>query len=76
MKKGLLTLFVLFNFVSFIDAQNLDDNYDLNFDDSIGIQHVFIDTIFNPNNIWQIGSPQKNYFVKLKLGILTVPAHN
>ena len=37
-------------------------NYTLTFDDSVGLQHLWIDTISNPVNIWQVGHPQKNLF--------------
>lgn len=36
--------------------------YELNFDDSYGIEHLKIDTVSNPSNSWQIGSPQKTLF--------------
>lgn len=61
MKKPLPTIiFMLIATSSF--GQNLYDNYNLNFDDTIGLQHLRIDTITNPNNLWQIGSPQKPVF--------------
>jgi hypothetical protein len=40
----------------------LDDNYSISFDNQYGMQHLFIDTISNPNNIWQVGQPQKTVF--------------
>ena len=39
-----------------------DDFYILNFDDSLNLQHLTIDTSSNPNNIWQVGLPQKTIF--------------
>ena len=38
------------------------DNYTLNFDDSIGLQHLKIDSTSNPLNCWQVGSPHKTVF--------------
>ena len=43
-------------------AQLYDYMYDLNFDSQSGLQHLTIDTVSNPNNIWQIGAPQKTVF--------------
>lgn len=40
----------------------LDGNYDITFDNNYGLNHLAIDTVSNPNNIWQIGTPQKNLF--------------
>ena len=54
----LLTLSISSSFGQWLD----DENYKMTFDDSIGLNHIFIDTISNPNNIWQIGKPQKNIF--------------
>ncbi|SRR5260221_3151536 len=39
-----------------------DQGYNLNFDDTFELQHLTIDTISHPNNIWQIGVPQKTIF--------------
>ena len=39
-----------------------DGNYDIDFDDQYGIEFLFVDTISNHENIWQIGSPEKNSF--------------
>ena len=47
------------------NAQNdcWDDFWNIySFDDGAGMECLFIDTVSNPNNIWQIGSPQKNTF--------------
>lgn len=38
------------------------DFYELNFDDSYGIEHLKIDTVSNPSASWQIGAPQKTLF--------------
>jgi len=36
--------------------------WEINFEDSIYLDRVIIDTTSNPDNIWQIGSPQKAIF--------------
>ncbi len=59
MKRILLVLGVIIIFMSTSFAQLFDDWYDLNFDSELGLQHLTIDTISNPNNIWQIGVPQR-----------------
>lgn len=41
-----------------------DGNYDIDFDDQYGLEYLFIDTISNKENIWQIGPPEKNSFDK------------
>jgi len=61
MKKTLITLGIILIITSTSFGQ-LYDSYDLNFDSQVGLQHLTIDTISNPNNIWQIGSPQKTVF--------------
>ena len=45
---------------------NLDGNYDLNFDNEYGLNHLFIDTASNSKNIWQVGTPQKGLFTSAK----------
>ena len=35
------------------------DSYQITFDDTTHYGRLFIDTVSNPDNIWQIGSPQK-----------------
>jgi hypothetical protein len=61
MRKILLLIsMTLSSFISF--GQYLGDNYYLNFEDSMDLHHVTVDTISNPNNIWQIGTPQKTIF--------------
>ncbi|MBN1186802.1 MAG: hypothetical protein JXB49_31275 [Bacteroidales bacterium] len=42
---------------------DLDGNFDLNFDDNYVLNHLTIDTISNPNNIWQVAAPQKGEFI-------------
>jgi len=37
-------------------------DYDINFEDTNQFFRLNIDTISNPNNIWQIGEPQKTVF--------------
>ena len=36
------------------------DSYQIDFEDTFEVKRVVIDTISNPNNCWQIGSPAKN----------------
>jgi hypothetical protein len=62
MKRILLVLGLIILFMPTSFAQLFDDWYDLNFDSEFGLQHLTIDTISNPNNIWQIGAPQKSIF--------------
>lgn len=62
MKRILLVLGLIMIFMSTSFAQLFDDWYDLHFDSQFGLQHLTIDTISNPNNIWQIGAPQKTIF--------------
>jgi len=62
MKKTLIILGALLILTSTSFGQLFDDCYDINFDNQFGLQHLTIDTISNPNNIWQIGSPQKTIF--------------
>lgn len=47
----------------FIFSQYLCDQYAINFEDTSSCtKQLVIDTIANPNNIWQIGKPQKTIF--------------
>jgi len=62
MKNLLLTLGLILTLISTSFGQLFDDWYDLNFDSQFGLQHLTIDTVSNPNNIWQIGEPQKSVF--------------
>ena len=65
-KTETMKIFLLIISLTFVSVTSFGqwslDNYDLNFDDTIGIQHVTIDTTSNPDNIWQIGTPQKSIF--------------
>jgi len=61
MKKNLLSISLTL-IVATTFGQWLDDNYDLNFEDTLGLQHLTIDTNSNSNNIWQVGTPQKIIF--------------
>ena len=36
--------------------------FNINFDSNNNLNHLYIDTVSNPNNIWQIGVPDKPYF--------------
>jgi len=62
MKNLVLTLGMIITITSTSFGQLFDDWYDLNFDSQFGLQHLTIDTVSNPNNIWQIGEPQKSIF--------------
>ena len=62
MKNLLLTIGLIITIISTSFGQLFDDWYDLNFDSQFGLQHLTIDTVSNPNNIWQIGEPQKSIF--------------
>ncbi len=61
MKKLLIILFLsnVYNLFSQIPCED----YCLNFDDTICLHHLFIDTNNYPENIWQIGQPQKQLFI-------------
>lgn len=60
-KKSILLSSLLFSFcIAFLNGQNdLCSYYDIGFDDNDCACEILIDTISNPDNIWQIGSPQK-----------------
>jgi len=46
-----------------ISASSFGQNiYDITFDDNSYLNQVRIDTLFNPNNIWRVGSPSKAVF--------------
>jgi hypothetical protein len=45
-----------------LKCQTRNWTYNLTFDDLSGLKHLYIDTTSNPNNIWQIGRPQKSVF--------------
>ncbi|MCX6272287.1 MAG: T9SS type A sorting domain-containing protein [Bacteroidetes bacterium] len=59
--KRLITLFFLLN-VQLLYSQSPCDNYWLNFEDTLCLSHLIIDTTAYPQNIWQIGRPQKPSF--------------
>ena len=58
--KKLLTLF--FVFITVISYSQIYWNYNINFEDTSQLFRIEIDTLSNPNNIWQIGAPQKITF--------------
>jgi len=55
-------------FISFLILQfqfcfgQFDDYMFFDFEDSSNFEYLYIDTIQNPNNLWQIGHPQKTIF--------------
>ena len=55
--KKIFTLF--FVFITVISYSQVYWAYNINFEDISQLFRLEIDTISNPNNIWQIGSPQK-----------------
>ena len=60
MKKFIIFYFLsLFSNAAFCQMENY---YDLNFDDTDNLYHLSIDTTSNPNNIWQVGMVQKSIF--------------
>ncbi len=59
MKKALILLLLPFSLFSY--SQEYWD-YDINFDDPNELFRINIDTILYPNNIWEIGAPQKSSF--------------
>jgi len=60
--KQLNFTFLLIIIISSTLFGQLDGNYELEFDNQWGMEHLFIDTISNENNIWQVGQPQKSIF--------------
>ncbi|HYV94943.1 MAG TPA: T9SS type A sorting domain-containing protein [Chitinophagales bacterium] len=61
------TAVVVFVMMVFIGGrswgQNLGDYmYTLNFEDTATLHHLIIDSTFNHNNLWQVGSPNKPIF--------------
>lgn len=61
MKKLILSI-ALFSFNFAYCQQCVTMNYCLNFNDTLCLSHLFIDTSSYPGNIWQIGRPQKPLF--------------
>ncbi len=62
MRAILMVTFVLRGLMSF----GQDGNYNLNFDEPFYLDHLSIDTNSNPDNVWQIGKPQKNILSSAK----------
>jgi hypothetical protein len=60
-------MFIFICLVTSIQSQE-DDAY-IHFDDSSYLNFIEIDSISNPNNIWQVGTPNKNNFI----GAVTPP---
>lgn len=60
--KTLILFISLFVISGQIYGQWETSNYSLNFENDVGVSTLSIDTISNPNNIWQIGHPQKALF--------------
>jgi Secretion system C-terminal sorting domain len=58
MKK---TLFII-SFFAIVGSSSAQFIWHINFDDNICSEHVFIDTVSNPNCAWQIGQPDKTVF--------------
>ncbi|GAH19218.1 unnamed protein product, partial [marine sediment metagenome] len=63
MNKSILLIILLavMNF-SYGQSQCYWGSFNINFDDTICLHRLTIDSITNPNNIWQIGKPQKPIF--------------
>lgn len=59
--KRILTFLLILNF-HFLYSQTPCDNYCLNFEDTTCLSHLIIDTTAFPQNLWQIGHPQKSLF--------------
>lgn len=57
--KTKVVLFIFF--IPFYLSSQLPCEYflSIDFENNVCIEHLYIDTIDNPNNIWQIGPPQK-----------------
>jgi len=61
MIKAFTLLLICLN-LSMVHSQSWGDNYCLFFDNGDNLDHLFIDTVNYPENIWQIGRPQKTVF--------------
>ena len=59
--KKLYILFILISNTCYSQLYNYE-YYVLNFEDTSQLERLFIDTLSNPNNTWQIGAPVKNKF--------------
>lgn len=60
MKKYLLLIPLMYIAVVSLAQTNF---YTINFEDTVSMQYLRIDTASNPNNIWQVGAPQKTIFI-------------
>lgn len=61
--KKILTILLFLNFHTLYSQTSCDDNYyNIDFEDTVCLYHIVIDTTSFPNNIWQIGRPQKPLF--------------
>jgi hypothetical protein len=67
MKK--LMFILLISNVNFLYSQEPCDWYCLNFEDSQCLEQLFIDTVNFPENLWQIGKPQKPSFDNAHSGL-------
>src|SRR4051812_25123481 len=61
MKKHLLLISILLLYTNLYSQELYDDWYNLNFDTTIAMDHIRIDTV-SKHSIWQIGSPDKIIF--------------
>jgi hypothetical protein len=61
--KFYITIFISVLTAFSVKCQTKNWYYNLKFDNQSGLEHLYIDTITNPNNIWQIGKPQKSVFL-------------
>jgi len=59
--KKIITFLSILN-VNLLYCQSPCDNYCLTFEDTICLNHLIIDTAAFPQNLWQIGRPQKPLF--------------
>lgn len=58
--KALIAVIILFS-ATYCFSQEYWD-YNITFDDTTQFFRITIDTLSNPDNVWQIGPPQKTYF--------------
>lgn len=64
MKSIIFQFLIIFLFeVTTYGQWDLEGNYFLNFDNANYLNHLTIDSLSNPNNIWIIGQPNKNKFL-------------
>lgn len=61
MKKIFTLLLICLNF-SLAYSQSWEEDYCLNFEQPQFLDHLYIDTVAFPENIWQVGPPQKATF--------------